>query len=45
MEEKTKPLTFKRYKNIVLDTGEFPSKKSEDYLREKSKSRLFIFRI
>ena len=23
MEEKTKPLTFTRYKNIVLDTGEF----------------------
>ena len=33
------------YLKKVLDTGEFPSKKSEDYLREKSKSRLFILGI
>lgn len=34
-----------KYLKKVLDTGEFPSKKSEDYLREKSKSRLFILGI
>ena len=33
------------YLKKVLNTGEFPSKKSEDYLREKSKSRLFILGI
>ena len=29
----------------MLDEGKFPSKKSEEYLREKSKSRLFILGI
>ncbi len=33
------------YLKKVLDKGIFPSKKSEDYLREKSKSRLFILGI
>ena len=33
------------YLKRVLDEGKFPSKKSEEYLREKSKSRLFILGI
>ncbi len=33
------------YLKKVLDEGKFPSKKSENYLREKSKSRLFILGI
>ena len=39
------PFIQLKYLKKVLDTGEFPSKKSEDYLREKSKSRLFILGI
>ena len=33
------------YLKKVLDTGEFPSKKSEDYLRNRNKNKLFILGI
>ena len=33
------------YLKKVLNNGEFPSKKSEEYLRERNKSRLFILGI
>ena len=33
------------YLKKVLDTGEFPSKKSEDYLRSRNKDKLFILGI
>tara|TARA_B100000900_G_C20450790_1_gene663064 strand:- start:87 stop:902 length:816 start_codon:yes stop_codon:yes gene_type:complete len=34
-----------KYLEKVLNHGEFPSKKSEEYLRERNKSRLFILGI
>ncbi len=33
------------YLKKVLDTGEFPSKKSEDYLRNRNKDKIFILGI